>query len=43
MKRYGRTLVVASVVSLGLSFTIGAVAQSDQDELDAVRAEIPIG
>lgn len=47
MKRLGRTLVVVSVVTLGLSVTIGAVAQSDpvvdQDTLDALRAEIPEG
>jgi len=47
MKRLARPLVVASVVALGLSFTIGAVAQGDpvvdQDTLDALRAEIPEG
>lgn len=43
MKRFGRTLVVVSVVALGLSFAVGALAQSDQDELDAIRAEIPEG
>lgn len=47
MKRFSRMLVVASVVALGLSFTISASAQSDpvidQDTLDALRAEIPEG
>lgn len=47
MKRPGRTLVVVSVVALGLSLTVGAVAQDDpvvdQDTLDALRAEVPEG
>jgi len=47
MKRLGRALVIGSVVALGLSFSVGAVAQNDpvidQDALDALRAEIPEG
>ena len=46
MKRLGRTLVIGSVVALGLSFALGAGAQDDtvdQDTLDALRAEVPEG
>ncbi len=45
MRRVRRALVVGSAIVLGLSFSLGAVAQNDLDRetLDALRDEIPEG
>lgn len=47
MRRFRRALIVGSVVFLGLSFSVGAIAQDDSEPddpaLDAIRATIPDG
>ncbi len=44
MRRFTGALIVGLLILVALTFTVGAVAQSDDQEvLDAIRAEIPEG